>query len=150
MSDQSRQNREAQTRETFQRQAFWTPAALLPEINKEPGWAYRWIRTSMAGQADAINVNSKLREGWEPVKLSDHPEVHLFADNNSRFSDSIEVGGLILCKTPEEFVDQRSAYYNKQTQSQTDAVDNNFMKENDARMPLFSQKTSKTSFGKGN
>jgi hypothetical protein len=145
----TRQNRENETRETFQRQAQWAPASLLPEIKKQPGWAYRWVRTSMAGQADATNVSSKMREGWEPVKLSEHPELHLYTDANSRFPDSIEVGGLLLCKTPEEFVEQRSAYYNKQTQSQTEAIDNSFMKENDARMPLFKEKRTTTSFGKG-
>jgi hypothetical protein len=30
-----------------------------------------------------------------------------------------------------------------------DAVDNNFMRESDARMPLFAEKRSKVSFGKG-
>ena len=145
----TRQNREQETRETFQRQAQWAPAALLPEIKKEAGWAYRWIRTSMVGQADATNVSSTMREGWEPVKLSEHPELKLFIDLNTRIPDSVEVGGLMLCKTPEEFVDQRTAYYNNQTQSQTEAVDNSFMKENDARMPLFKEKRTTTSFGKG-
>ena len=149
MTADNRTSRELETRETFQRQAQWAPAALLPEINKEPGWAYRWIRTSMAGQSDATNVSSKMREGWEPVKLSEHPELKLYIDPNTRFPDAVEVGGLMLCKTPEAFVAQRTAYYNNQTQSQTEAVDNSFMKENDARMPLFSQKSSKTSFGKG-
>jgi len=145
----NRQSRELNSRETFQRATHWAPAALLPEINKEPGWAYRWIRTSMVGQADATNVSAKMREGWEPVKLSEHPELRLYAVDGARFQDSVEVGGLMLCKAPEEFVNQRKAYYNNQTQSQTEAVDNSFMKENDARMPLFSQKSSKTSFGKG-
>jgi hypothetical protein len=145
----TRQPRELDNRETFQRQAQWAPAALLPEINKQPGWAYRWIRTSMAGQADATNVSSKMREGWEPVKLSEHPELHLYIDTNTRFADSVEVGGLLLCKTPEEFVEQRAAYYNNQTQSQAEAVDNSFMKQNDARMPLFQEKKTTTSFGKG-
>ena len=145
----TRQPRELETRETFQRQMQWAPAALLPEITKEPGWAYRWIRTSMAGQADATNVSSKMREGWEPVKLSEHPELKLYIDQNSRIPDSVEVGGLMLCKTPEEFVEQRNAYYNKQTQSQTEAVDNSFMKENDSRMPLFKEKRTSTTFGKG-
>lgn len=149
MAADNRTPRDLETRETFQRQAQWAPAALLPEINKEPGWAYRWIRTSMAGQSDATNVSSKMREGWEPVKLSEHPELKLYIDPNTRFPDAVEVGGLMLCKTPQAFVDQRNAYYNNQTQSQTEAVDNSFMKENDARMPLFSQKSSKTSFGKG-
>lgn len=145
----TRQARDHATRDVFQRATHWAPAALLPEINKEPGWAYRWIRTSMVGQADATNVSAKMREGWEPVKLSEHPELRLYAAEGARFQDSVEVGGLMLCKAPEEFVNQRQAYYNNQTQSQTEAVDNSFMKENDARMPLFSQKSSKTSFGKG-
>jgi hypothetical protein len=95
----------------------------------------------MMGTADAMNASSKMREGWEPVKLADHPEMQLFADPNARFKDCVEVGGLLLCKIPEEFVNQRNAYYNRQTQNQTDAVDNNFMKENDARMPLFKEKS---------
>ena len=149
MTADNRTPRDLETRETFQRQAQWAPAALLPEINKEPGWAYRWIRTSMAGQSDATNVSSKMREGWEPVKLSEHPELKLYIDPNTRFPDAVEVGGLMLCKTPQAFVDQRTAYYNNQTQSQTEAVDNSFMKENDARMPLFAQKKSSVSkFGK--
>lgn len=149
MTDTTRQDRELDTRETYTRPAQWAPASALPEIKKEPGWSYRWIRTSMMGQADATNVSSKMREGWEPVSLSAHPELKLFVDSNTRFKDSVEVGGLLLCKIPEEFVEQRSAYYNKQTQAQTEAVDNSFMKENDARMPLFKEKRSSTSFGKG-
>lgn len=145
----NRTNREFELRETYQRKAEWAPASLLPEVNKEPGWAYRWIRTSMVGQADATNVSSKMREGWEPVKASDHPELHLYTEQTGRFPDAVEVGGLMLCKTPEEFVEQRNAYYRKATQSQTEAVDNSFMKENDARMPLFKDKKSTTSFGKG-
>jgi hypothetical protein len=55
----------------------------------------------------------------------------------------------VLCKTPKEFVDQRSDYYARQTQAQTDAVDNNLMRQSDARMPIFKESKSSTSFGKG-
>lgn len=151
MSDQSRQNREVDVRENFERPKQWAPASALPEIKKEAGWAYRWVRTSMLGQADPTNVSKRMREGWEPVKLTDHPELQLYVDSNqnSRFKDSVEIGGLILCKTPEDFVDQRNSHYSQQTKSNTEAVDNNFMKENDARMPLFQEKRTTTSFGKG-
>jgi len=37
----------------------------------------------------------------------------------------------------------------KQNESQMESVDNNFMRENDQRMPLFKEKRSTTSFGKG-
>lgn len=146
----TRITRELETRETEQRIMQWAPASALPEVKEQPGWKYRWVRTSMVGQADPTNVHKRMREGWEPVKLSDHPELQLYVSSNARLPDSIEVGGLVLCKTPAELVEQRNAYYNRQTASQTQAVDNSFMKENDARMPLFAEKKSEVrKFGKG-
>jgi hypothetical protein len=123
---------------------------MLPDPNPEPGYAFRWIRTSLLGVADATNVSAKFREGWEPVKASDHPEVQVMSDLGSRFKDAIEIGGLILCKTPVEFVQQRDAHYAQVTASQMNSVDNNFMRENDPRMPLFKDRDSKVTFGSGN
>ena len=148
--DNKRLDREQDTRDEFQRPDSWKPASLLPEFKKVPGWAYRWISTSFMNDADNLNVSSKMREGWEPVKLADHPEMKLMVDQNSRFKDGVEIGGLLLCKIPQEFVDQRKAHYAKQSQQQADAVDNSFLKQSDARMPLFSEKKSTSSFGKGN
>tara|TARA_R110000868_G_scaffold259538_1_gene517793 strand:+ start:6389 stop:6667 length:279 start_codon:yes stop_codon:yes gene_type:complete len=90
-----------------------------------------------------------MREGWEPVKAEDHPELMLLADPNSRFKGNIEVGGLLLCKAPEELMKQRAEYYSRQSASQMEAVDNNFMKTEDGRMPLFNERRSSTTFGKG-
>ena len=141
--------RELENRESAQRKMAWTPPQTLPEPRQEDGWVYRWIRTSLMGQADPTNTSAKLREGWEPVKAEDHPELMLQADPNSRFKGNIEIGGLLLCKAPSELMKQRDDYYLKQAQSQMDAVDNNFMRTNDQRMPLFNEKRSTTSFGKG-
>ena len=125
------------------------PPELLPEPDKQAGYRYRWIRVSTLNQADPRNLSAKLREGWEPVRIEEQPKFQLLVDPNSRYKDNIEVGGLLLCKTPQEFVDQRNAYFQDQTRAQTDAVDNNFMRESDARMPLFKERKSSTSFGKG-
>jgi len=146
----NRKDRNVEVREeTELRTKQWTPPSLLPEITKKPGWAYRWIRVSLANQADNLNVSSKMREGWEPVKHSEHPEINIPMDPNSRFKDCIEIGGLLLCKAPQEMVDQRNAYYQDKARSQEEAVDNSLMKQNDPRMPMFSDKKSTTSFGKG-
>ena len=103
----------------------------------------------MLNSADPRNLSSKLREGWEPVRAEEQPKFQLLVDPDSRYKDNIEIGGLLLCKTPIELVEQRTEYYEKQTQSQTDAVDNNLMRQNDPRMPLFNERKSTTSFGKG-
>lgn len=145
----NRTPRDIDTRTTAERPKQWTPPELLPEPDKQAGYAYRWIRTSTLNTADPRNVSAKLREGWEPVTIEEQPKFKLLVDPNSRFSDNIEIGGLLLCKAPEEFVEQRNAYYANQTQSQTEAVDNNLMRQSDPRMPLFSERKSSSSFGKG-
>ena len=149
MAEQNRASREVATRETFERPKQWMPPELLPEPDKQAGYAYRWIRVSMLNQPDPRNLSSKIREGWEPVRIEEQPKFKLLLDPNSRFKDNIEIGGLLLCKTPEEFVEQRSEYYQKQTAAQTEAVDNNLMRQSDPRMPLFNERKSSSSFGKG-
>src|SRR5574343_431280 len=146
---ENRLARELENRDSTQRKKAWTPPQTLPSPKEQPGWVFRWIRTSMMGQADPTNTSAKFREGWEPVKAADHPELMLFADPNSKFKDNVEIGGLLLCKAPQEVVDQRNEYYAKMSAGQMEAVDNNFMKVNDERMPLFAEKKSTTSFGRG-
>ena len=146
---QNRLTRELDTREDDTRPKVWQPASVLPEPDKAPGYDYRWVRVSTLGQKDPRNLSSALREGWEPVQVEEQPKFRMLADPDSRFKDNIEIGGLLLCKCPVEFVEQRRAYYDRSTQSQTEAVDNNFMKENDARMPLFRERRTSTSFGSG-
>jgi hypothetical protein len=99
--------------------------------------------------ADPRNLSAKLREGWEVVNVEEQPKFQLLVDPNSRFKDSIEIGGLLLCKTPSEFVEQRTKHFADMTQAQADAVDNNLMRQSDARMPIFNERKSSTSFGKG-
>ena len=150
MAEQNRQPRDLASRASVERPKQWMPPELLPSPNPEPGYEFRWIRVSTLGTADPMNISSKLREGWEPVKASEHPEIQLMnIGEKSRFPDSIEIGGLILCKTPSEFVGQRNEYYQKQTDSQMQSVDNNFMRENDPRMPLFKERRSEVKFGRG-
>lgn len=151
MSEQldNRAPRSLKTRDSEERAKAWMPPQLLPDPNPEPGYAFRWIRISTMNQADPRNVSGKLREGWEPVKASSHPEIRLFGEADARFPDAVIVGGLMLCKTPAEFVDQRNAYYGNQTESQMQSVDNSFMRDGDARMPLFKERKSTVTFGKG-
>lgn len=141
--------RELESRESAQRNKVWTPPQTLPAPNPQPGWVFRYIRTSTMGVADPQNTSAKFREGWEPVKAEDHPELMHHTDPNSKFKGNIEIGGLLLCKAPEELMQQRTDYYAQQAKAQLQSVDNNFMRLNDERMPLFSEKKTTVSFGKG-
>ncbi len=146
---ENRLQREVENRDAAQRKASWAPPQTLPEPEPQEGWVFRWIRTSIMGQADPTNTSAKFREGWEPVKAAEQPKLMLQADPNGRFKDNIEIGGLLLCKAPAELMKQRDDYYAKQAQSQMQSVDNNFMRLNDERMPLFNDRKTTVSFGKG-
>jgi hypothetical protein len=146
---ENRKPRELEDRLMAERPKQWAPAELLPEPDKQPGYKYRWVRVSTLNTADPRNLSAKLREHWEPVTVDEQPKFRLLADPNSRFKENIEIGGLLLCKTPEEFVEQRNAYFNRHTVAQMEAVDNTLMRQSDARMPLFKESKSSSSFGKG-
>ena len=139
---ENRISRELDTRAKAERPKSWMPPQLLPDPTPEEGYVYRWIRISTLGSNDPINVSSKLREGWEPVKASAHPEIQLMGTGSGKYPDSIEIGGLMLCKTPKEFTEQRNEFYRRQAEGNMQAVDNNFMRENDPRMPLFKERRS--------
>ena len=148
---EGRLSREMESREKEVRAPLvWQQPQLLPDIEPEEGYEFRWIRTSMMGQADARNISMKFREGWVPVKASEHPEAQMYIDPNSRYKDAIEVGGLILCKTPKELVQQRNKFYQNQAEDQITSVDNGYMRENDPRMQKFSERNTTVTFGKGN
>jgi hypothetical protein len=140
----NRTQRDLETREQEKRYVY-TPASTLPDPTPEPGFTYRWIATAILGQANPTNVSQKLREGWEPVKAVDHPELMLQGDKNG----NVEIGGLMLCKAPTEMVLARKEYYENQARAQMESVDNNFMRNNDARMPLFKDTKTSTSRGGG-
>ena len=142
-------SRDIDNREFNERPKQWTQPELLPEPDKQAGYAYRWIRVSTLNSADPRNLSAKLREGWEPVRLEEQPKFKLLADPNSRYKDNVEIGGLLLCKTPIEFVQQRNQHYAKQSDMQTQAVDQTLMRQSDPRMPLFNERKTTTSFGKG-
>jgi hypothetical protein len=146
---ENRLKRELDNRTQAERPKQWAPASLLPEPDKEPGFVYRWIRVSSMNAADPRNLSKALQEGWEAVRAEEQPGLQLLADPNSRYKDNIEVGGLLLCKTPVEFKEQRDAHFQKQTDAQMRSVDNTLMRQSDARMPIFSERKSTTTFGSG-
>lgn len=142
-----RTSRDMTTRERTARAAY-VPPSTLPDPTHEPGYVFRWIATHILGEAEPTSVSKRMREGWEPVKAVDHPELML--SGNAK-TGNVEIGGLMLCKIAVEKVVARNEYYNSQAQAQMESVDNHYMRNNDPRMPLFSdRKTSVTRGGFGN
>ena len=139
----TRESRDLSSRDKNVR-AVYVPSSTLPDPTPEPGYTYRWIATHVLGQSDPTNVSRKLRDGWVPVKADDHPELMLVG---SEKTGNVEIGGLMLCKMPSDRVEAMSDYYNDQARTQMESVDNTFLRQNDPRMPLFSERKSSITRG---
>ena len=149
-----RASRSSDTREKDNRPKVWKmPSALeLPdeavELAESQGITYRWIRESVLGQDDKTNVSKRFREGFVPVRPDELPGFHdLPTVDDGRHAGVIGVGGLILCKIDKDIADQRNNFFEKQTQNQMTAVENDLMREENPSMPISSKMSSKVTFG---
>ena len=147
----NRKPRELEGRQEMQRPTSWRLPDALPSPEDRAGWSHRWIRTSTLGTSDPSNISSKFREGYEPCKAEEYPELMMHAAIEGRFKGGIEIGGLLLCRIPSEFMEQRAKHFEDKNKMQMDSVDNNFLRERDARsnMALFADKKSNVTFGSG-
>ena len=145
-----RNSRSAETRASQTRRTPWTPPSMLDAPNAPPGYQFRWIREATRGIDDKSNMSKRIREGYEPVRAEDYPEFEAPTIDSGSNSGVIGVGGLILAKVPVETAAERNAYFKDQADSAMQGVDQNYMRESDARMPIKDsdiQRTSKVAFG---
>ena len=142
--------RAQQTREAGERKSSWKRQSMLPTPDPRPGMKFRWVRTSALGQTDMTNVSRRVREGYVPVKATEFPELHIMTDIDSRFPENIEVGGLLLCAISADIAEDRTYGQAAEARTQMEAVDRNYLRESDPRMPVLApERSSRTTFGKG-
>lgn len=144
----TRAPRQLETRQVAERRRVWQPAALLPDPLPQEGWVFRWCRSEVHSQSDHTTFQKRLREGWEPVNGSDHPEMmSQIGRGDLKHNGLVEVGGLVLCKMPEEMSEQRRQYYAQLNRDKTDAAENSYMRDNDERMAKMQQQKRDTVYG---
>ena len=146
MSD-ARQPRSTQTRDKESRRKPWAPPSRLDAPKAPDGYTHRWIRTALRGDEDKMNVHSKLREGWEPVRADEYPGFDYAVIDEGRHAGVIGNGGLMLARIPEETAQERNAYYGGRTREQMVAVDQDLMKEQHPSMPISNERQSRVTFG---
>jgi hypothetical protein len=125
--------RSSETREKETRRKPWSPPSRLDAPPAPEGYKHRWLRAEVNGNLDNQNIYSKLREGYELVRLEDLPEEYrgmLPTMDDGKHAGVVSVGGLLLARIPDETADERNAYFRKKAQEQLHAVDNEMMREN--------------------
>ena len=128
-----RATRSSETREKETRRKPWSPPSRLDAPPAPEGFKHRWLRAEVNGNLDNQNIYSKLREGYELVRLEDLPEEYrgmLPTMDDGKHAGVVAVGGLLLARIPNETVEERNAYFRKKAQEQLHAVDNEMMREN--------------------
>jgi hypothetical protein len=126
----TRAPRQLETRQRSERAREWQPSTILPDPIPQDGYTFRWCRAESRNQSDHRTYQKRLREGWEPVRAEDHQE--LMTDiglGATQKTGIVEVGGLILCKMPDEMVEQRRRYYAKLSRGQVEAAEDNYMRD---------------------
>ena len=139
--------RETQTRQSQERKV-WRPGTALEAPEPPLGFKHRWIRESVMEYDDKTNVHKRRQEGYDLVRAEEYPEYTGPVVDEGRNAGIIGVGGLVLARIPEELAEQRNQHYQKTTQNQMDAVDRDWMRENNPAMPKMApQRKSSVSFG---
>jgi len=143
----ARAPRATSNRSTEERRKPWAPPSRLAAPPAPEGYVHRWIRTSIRNEEDTMNVHTRLREGWEPVRAEEYPEYDYPVLDEGKHAGVIGQGGLMLCRIPAETAHERSEYYGIRTREQMTAVDQDMMKEQHPSMPMHQSRQSRVSFG---
>jgi len=144
----TRSARDSESRENAERIQQWRPGSALEAPEPPIGFKHRWIRESVMEYDDKTNVHKKRQEGWELVRAEEYPDYVGPVVDEGRNAGTIGVGGLVLARIPEELVEQRNRHFNTVAKNQMDAVDRDWMRENNALMPKQApQRKTSVSFG---
>ena len=137
-------SRAAGTRSKTERPKEYKPPSSLDAPAAPDGFRHRWIRAESMGFNDSKNIHGRLRSGYELVRADEYADGESYPIvMDGKYAGVIGVGGLLLARIPEELAQSRVAYQARQTEGQDEAVENDLLKDQDKRMPMKFERSSK-------
>ena len=146
MTDQ-KTTRAAVTRSKTERPKVYKPPSSLDAPPAPDGFRHRWIRAESVGFQDSKNIFGRLREGYELVRADEYKDSDYPVVTDGKYAGVIGVGGLLLARIPEELATARSSYQKTLSEGQDEAIENDLLKDQDKRMPIKVDRSSKHTFG---
>ena len=142
--DENKTSRAAVTRSKTERPKEYKPPSSLDAPPAPDGFRHRWIRAESMGFNDSKNIHGRLRSGYELVRADEYDDGDSYPIvMDGKYAGVIGVGGLLLARIPEELAQSRVDYQRKQTEGQDEAVENDLLKDQDKRMPMKFERSSK-------
>ena len=142
--DENKTSRAAVTRSKTERPKEYKPPSSLDAPPAPDGFRHRWIRAESMGFNDTKNIHGRLRSGYELVRADEYDDGDSYPIvMDGKYAGVIGVGGLLLARIPEELAQSRVAYQQRQTDGQDEAVENDLLKDQDKRMPMKFERSSK-------
>ena len=142
--EQKKPLRAANIRSKTERPKEYKPPSSLDAPPAPDGFRHRWIRAESMGFNDTKNIHGRLRSGYELVRADEYDSDTYPAVLDGKYAGVIGVGGLLLARIPEELAQSRVAYQQRQTEGQNEALENDLLKDQDKRMPMKYEHSSKT------
>ena len=142
--DTNKTSRAAVTRSKTERPKEYKPPSSLDAPPAPDGFRHRWIRAESLGFNDSKNIHGRLRSGYELVRADEYENGESYPIvMDGKYAGVIGVGGLLLARIPEELAQSRMDYQRRQTEGQDEAVENDLLKDQDKRMPMKFERSSK-------
>jgi len=141
--DENKTSRAAVTRSKTERPKEYKPPSSLDAPQAPDGFRHRWIRAESMGFNDTKNIHGRLRSGYELVRADEYDTEEYPVVMDGKYAGVIGVGGLLLARIPEELAQSRVDYQKRQTEGQDEAVENDLLKDQDKRMPMKFERSSK-------
>jgi len=135
--------RAAGTRSKTERLKEYKPPSSLDAPQAPDGFRHRWIRAESMGFNDTKNIHGRLRSGYELVRADEYDTDEYPVVVDGKHAGVIGVGGLLLARIPEELAQQRMDYQKRQTDGQDEAVESDLLRDQDNRMPMKFERSSK-------
>ena len=135
--------RAAGTRTKTERPKEYKPPSSLDAPQAPDGFRHRWIRVESMGFNDTKNIHGRLRSGYELVRADEYDSDQYPTVLDGKYAGVIGVGGLLLARIPEELAQSRVDYQRRQTEGQNEALENDLLKDQDKRMPMKYEHSSK-------
>ena len=141
--DENKTSRAAVTRSKTERPKEYKPPSSLDAPTAPDGFRHRWIRAESMGFNDTKNIHGRLRSGYELVRADEYDADSYPVVMDGKYAGVIGVGGLLLARIPEELAQSRVDYQRRQTEGQDEAVENDLLRDQDKRMPMKFERSSK-------